>query len=245
MGSKDERDASVAGKWRGVSALGGAHQRAAEQTKAQLSAAVRSMNTDHWCVLGLVEHVELRGMLGEAPAKYLTREIGWPSGRGLGLNVGGLSQTQEQALQVFSAREKRLSFMGLWQRGQSRSMSKLRLRSSAQGRHRLRRGLSLGFSSRSAPSAGCSVWVCCPASVPAGGWGITSGRHFAAGAKTPAYRAVLNRGACTAAAKRHKRERGSRSRAKVPSENARLRVMRHRPLSSVCRRDCASAGRST
>ena len=87
-----------------------------------------------------VEHVELRPTLGEALSQDLAGEIGRPSGRSLVLNVSGLCQTREQTLQALPPVRNDLSFMGRWQRGQSRSMSKLRRRSSSQGRQRLRRG---------------------------------------------------------------------------------------------------------
>ena len=54
----------------------------------------------------------MRRMLAEATAKYLTREIRWTSGRGLAVNVGGISQFREQALQAFCARDKRLELHG-------------------------------------------------------------------------------------------------------------------------------------
>jgi hypothetical protein len=57
------------------------------------------MHGDHGCLQESVEHVELRRMLAEATAQDLAREIGWPSGRGLALNVGRFSQSREQALQ--------------------------------------------------------------------------------------------------------------------------------------------------
>jgi ABC-type iron transport system FetAB ATPase subunit len=52
-----------------------------------------------------------------------------------------------------------------------------------QARHRLRRQLSVDADSAS--SAGCSVRVRCPLSVRTLGSGITSGRSFAAEARTP------------------------------------------------------------
>ena len=90
--------ASGACNGRGRRRANAAHRSSAGQTKTQLCASGRCMKPDPRCLLGSVEHVELSRMLAEALAQYSAVEIGRPSGRGLGLNVGRLSQTREQAL---------------------------------------------------------------------------------------------------------------------------------------------------
>ena len=114
-GSKDVRYASVAGAFRGLSA----HERLATDAPrlrpGHQGAAVRCGRERELrprVAARSVEHVELGRLLGEAPAKHLTREVGWSSGRGLALNVGGFCQTREQALQAVCAGKKRFELHG-------------------------------------------------------------------------------------------------------------------------------------
>ena len=115
MGSKDVRYASAAGAFRGLWAHDWLATGAPRLVAGNQGAAVRC-GSEHEprprVLTGSVEHVELRRMLGEALAQNSAREIRWTSGGGLALNVGRFSQTREQALQAFSARDQRLELHG-------------------------------------------------------------------------------------------------------------------------------------
>jgi hypothetical protein len=69
-------------------------------------------------------------------------------------------------------------------------------------------------------------------------------RSLLADASTPAYRTVCRRGAGTDAARRLRRERGSRSNATVPSEKGFLSVIRTSPSGPRVMRSCATEGRN-
>src|SRR6266545_3968500 len=93
----------------------------------------------------------------------------------------------------------------------SMSTANVRARSSAQGRY---------------PPAPFGVSGSAAAAASGGGFGTMRALHVLAGASTPAYLTVWNRGGGTLVASRHSSDSGSMSTATVPSAYAFFSVSR-------------------